>query len=138
MADEAAFLRIIRTSSLVYMVQNFIPNDGDHRIILLGYEPKLAFKRTRKDDSSHLNNTSQGASAELIELTDYSDEVISDVVMAAQLVSREVAGVDVLFNKDTGAHVILEVNASPQLATGVFLPQKKKILNDYFAQLLLG
>jgi glutathione synthase/RimK-type ligase-like ATP-grasp enzyme len=134
--NQETLLEIIKTSDLAYMVQNFIPNDGDHRILVLGYEPKLAFKRTRQDESSHLNNTSQGASAILTDIAAYSDAVIQDAVEAARLVRREIAGADVLFNKDTSEHFILEVNASPQLATGAFLPEKKKILNDYLKDLL--
>lgn len=128
--------RIINSGDAEYMAQSFIPNDGDHRILVLGYQAKLSFKRTRGNESTHLNNTSQGASAVLTELESYSDAVIEHAITAARLVRREIAGVDVLYNKDTGEHVILEVNASPQLATGAFLPEKKRILIDYFTEIL--
>lgn len=134
--NEHELLSIIESSELAYMVQNFIPNDGDHRVIVLGFEPKLSFKRTRADESTHLNNTSQGATASLTDLSTYDGTVLEDSVKAAQLVVREIAGVDVLFNKNTGAHYILEVNASPQLATGAFLGEKKKILSEYFTGIL--
>lgn len=134
--SEVELLQLIAKDDTAYMAQSFIPNDGDHRILVLGYEPKLSFKRTRADESSHLNNTSQGALAELTVLTDYSDVVIADAVTAARLVHREIAGVDVLYNSRTGEHYILEVNASPQLATGAFLPEKKIILNEYFQKIM--
>lgn len=134
--NEQELLSIIESSELAYMVQNFIPNDGDHRVIVLGFEPKLSFKRTRADESTHLNNTSQGALASLTDLASYDAAVLHDSVKAAQLVSREIAGVDVLFDKNTGEHYILEVNASPQLATGAFLDEKRKILDEYFTSIL--
>ena len=119
-----------------FMIQNFIPNDSDNRIIMLGYEPALAFRRKRQNDSTHLNNTSQGALAELVKIDSFSPEVLADCRKAAQLVRREIAGVDVMFNSETGQHVILEVNASPQLATGAFLKEKREIMHQYFNQIL--
>lgn len=135
---EAMESIIAQNSHLQFMVQNYIPNDSDDRIIMLGYQPKLAFRRRRLDDTTHLNNTSQGGSAEMVTLDTYGHEVIEHAVRAAQLVHREIAGVDVIFNTDTGQHVILEVNASPQLATGAFLDDKRRILRDYFQELLYG
>lgn len=120
--------------TLQFMAQNMIENDGDHRILMMGFEPKLSFKRSRADDSTHLNNTSQGASAVLTKITEYSDEILADCVKVCQLVRREIAGVDVLINKHTGKHVILEVNASPQLSTGAFLDEKRAMVREYFEQ----
>ncbi len=122
---------ITKHPDVQFMVQTLIENDGDHRIILMGFAPKLSFKRTRTDDTTHLNNTSQGASAVLTNLKTYSDAVIEDCVKAARLVQREIAGADVLFDKVTGEHVILEVNASPQLATGAFVKEKKHLFQEY-------
>jgi glutathione synthase/RimK-type ligase-like ATP-grasp enzyme len=121
---------------LSFMVQNFIPNDGDHRIIVLGYEPKLAFKRSRASDDTHLNNTSQGATAAQTTIQSYSQQVLDDAVSAARLVAREIAGVDVLYDERTGAHIILEVNASPQLATGALLQEKSRLFSDYITGVL--
>ncbi len=118
--------------TLQFMVQNMIENDGDHRILVLGYEPKLSFKRSRVDDSTHLNNTSQGASAILTNLNEYGQEILDDCVKASRLVRREIAGVDVLIDSRNGRHVVLEVNASPQLSTGAFLEEKRTIVNEFF------
>jgi hypothetical protein len=41
-----------------------------------------------------------------------------------------------MYNLNTGKHVILEVNASPQLATGAFLEEKKVVMRRFFNNLL--
>jgi len=117
---------------LQFMVQNMIDNDGDHRILMMGFEPKLSFKRSRADDSTHLNNTSQGATAVLTKPEDYSKEILEDCVKASKLVRREIAGVDILIDKHTGRHVVLEVNASPQLSSGAYLEEKRSMIRDFF------
>lgn len=128
---EELELIIAKNPNLQFMAQNMIDNDGDHRVLMMGFEPKLSFKRSRSDDSTHLNNTSQGGSAILTAIADYSPEVIADCIKVSKLVRREIAGVDVLFNKHTGKHVILEVNASPQLSTGAFLDEKRQMFREF-------
>lgn len=131
--DHNELVRVIENhSGLQFMAQNMIDNDGDHRILMMGFEPKLSFKRTRADDTTHLNNTSQGGSAILTNVNDYSKDILEDSIKAVKLVRREIAGVDILISRQTGKHVVLEVNASPQLATGAFLDEKRTMVHEYF------
>ena len=109
-----------------YIVQEFIPNDGDYRL-LFGGDEMLAFKRTSVDDS-HLNNTSQGGSAVLVD----GAEIPSAIIEQSKLISRQygmtISGVDVMQDKETGEFYFLEVNMQPQLITGAFLDEKKAFL----------
>jgi RimK family alpha-L-glutamate ligase len=135
--DEARLKQVIdENPNLSFMIQNFVQNDGDHRIVLLNFVPKLSFKRTRQNEDTHLNNTSQGGTATKTEISEYDEQVLADSIKAAQLLEREVAGVDVLFDQATGKHVILETNASPQLSTGAFLDEKSVIFRDFIHDLL--
>ena len=108
-----------------YILQEFIPNDGDYRLLFAGDE-LLAFKRTGTSES-HVNNTSQGGSAELVDVT----EIPRVIIEQAQRISRQygmtISGVDVMKHKETGDFYFLEVNMQPQLATGAF-PQDKQAL----------
>jgi glutathione synthase/RimK-type ligase-like ATP-grasp enzyme len=134
--NEAELLDIINNyPDIKFMIQNLIPNDSDYRVITLDFEPALVFQRKRKDNSTHLNNTSQGAKAELLEIDSLPQSVLDDCRKSARLVRREIAGVDIMFNSETGRHVVLEINASPQLATGAFLEEKKKVLKKYFGDI---
>lgn len=123
-------------SEVRFMIQNFIPNDSDYRVVMLGFEPVMIMQRKRRDESTHLNNTSQGAEAILQDISSFPLKVLDDCRKSSHLVRREIAGVDVMFNSETGEHIILEVNASPQLATGAFLTEKKEVMRQYFNQIL--
>lgn len=132
--SEEELLKIITDNDDVsFMAQNFIENDGDHRILLFGYEPKMSFHRKSAGDS-HLNNTSQGGEANMTSLSEYSEKVLADSIKAAKIAKREIAGVDVLYDSVTGEHYILEVNSSPQLSTGAFVDEKQDIFLQYIKQ----
>jgi glutathione synthase/RimK-type ligase-like ATP-grasp enzyme len=94
----------------------------------MGYDnPPLIFRRTGAADS-HLNNTSQGGRADLV--GDFPTEALETARKAAVLSGREIAGVDILFDRQ-GKHYVLEVNETPAIVSG-FMPEAKlKLLNTY-------
>lgn len=119
------------SKDLTFLVQAFIPNDCDYRCIVLNGEVALVLKRSRIGDT-HLNNTSQGAEGEVINPTDLSAEALRDVVKAATILSRrEFAGVDLIIDKLTGQHYILEVNQTPQIEIGAEVDKKMDALLSY-------
>jgi len=103
-----------------YLVQPFMPNDHDLRVICIGGEPKLVLERRRSpDNSSHMNNTSQGGSATWLKLEDIDPELLTISSKICKIMGRELAGID--FIPDASATVgysCLEVNAIPQLTSG--------------------
>ena len=121
---------------LQFIAQAFIPNDSDLRVLIVGSDLKLIIKRSRHDDSTHLNNTSQGAHAELMDIAEFDEYSRSLSLKAAALMNREVAGVDLMFETGTGKPYILEVNASPQIASGSFAAEKLAVYAQYFKDLV--
>lgn len=120
-----------------FLLQQFIPNDFDYRIIILGGKPTLAILRSRANDMTHLNNTSQGADGKLIDISEISEEILTASIKAAKAVGREeFAGVDVIVNNQTGAFYILEVNKTPQIETGTNVEPKIEALTKYLAESL--
>ena len=116
----------------LYLIgQRFVPNKGDYRILVLGGRITLAIYRTRQDDTTHLNNTSTGSSAQLIEITNLPTQVQIDAIRATDLLERDVAGVDMVQNEGTGEWLCFEVNDGPQLATGAFPQEKRQVFADY-------
>lgn len=108
-----------------FVLQEFIPNDCDYRVLVMGGEIQFVLQRARKDDSVHLNNTSAGAEGKLVPIEMLPEHVLSDVKKAAELTLRsDFAGVDVLIDKNTGQHYILEVNEAPAIQMGTE-PDKK-------------
>jgi len=63
---------------------------------------------------------------------------MADVVLSAKLENLQIAGVDLMFDSETGQHYILEVNSSPQLATGAVTDLKLKAYTDYLVELANG
>lgn len=118
-----------------FMIQEYIPNDGDFRLIVLGDKITLAIHRTRADSSTHMNNTSQGGFATLVP-TDNLSKIFTEIALkSSKVLAREVAGVDLLMSKDGSRVAILEVNASPQLQTGAFHDEKIVSLGSYLKSL---
>lgn len=115
------------------IVQSFVPNDGDYRIIVIEDRVAAVIHRQSQNDS-HLNNASKGGDATLVAIEELPPEVIHQSIALAKLLRREVTGVDMIRNKNTGRYYLLEINNMPQLATGVFVAEKMKLLDEYFAK----
>lgn len=134
--DKQSAAQILRENPDVdFIIQEFIENDGDYRFLVIGGQIKLIIHR-KATSGSHLNNTSQGATADVVEPGQFSERMLADTVLAAKLEGLEVAGVDLIIDKNTGQHYIIEVNSSPQLATGAVPDQKMKAYTDYLRSLL--
>lgn len=119
-----------------FVTQRFVPNDSDLRILVLGGEIQLIIKRQRHDDSTHLNNTSQGGGATLVDVHELDAASRTIALEAASILRREVAGVDLMFASDTGKPYILEVNASPQVASGAFIHEKIEKYGNFLRNML--
>lgn len=126
---------LVADNKLRLIVQKFIPNDGDYRIIVMGKKAELVMHR-KSSGISHLNNTSQGSTATTVSLSELSSSLLDDVCRITSLLRREVGGVDMIVDKNTGKHYFLEANNMPQLSTGSYVEAKLKILNNYLTKLV--
>ncbi len=111
--------------------QKFVPNEGDYRILVMGRRIALVIYRSRADNSTHLNNTSQNGSARLVELADLPTEVQTTSIIAAKVMDHGVAGVDMVQDSETGMWYCFEVNSGPQIATGAFTREKQVAFAKY-------
>lgn len=117
---------------VLLVAQKFIQNHGDYRILVFGKRIMLVIHRVRKDDTTHLNNTSAGGTASLVEINDLPPQVRIDSLRAADALGRGIAGVDAIYDELNHTWMFLEVNEGPQLATGAFLTEKHQQLAKYF------
>lgn len=112
-----------------FIFQEYVPNNFDYRILVLGYKAAYAYKRQRPDDSStHLNNISQGSTSEEVPLKDIHD-IIPIAETCARLFQREVCGVDIIVSTESGKPYVLESNSAP----GVKALQARKKLIEYLS-----
>ena len=113
------------------MLQEYIENDGDYRVLILGEKVLGVMKRTRVkhsgNDKEFRNNYSVGGK---VEVADLPEEIKQLAVKAARVCGLAVAGVDVAFRDfDMKKPVIWEVNKGPQFsgfmkATGIDVPME--------------
>jgi len=95
-----------------HIIQNFVPNDGDFRVFIVGGVVLGIIKRERKSDK-YLNNIAKGAEA--IMLTDESliKNLSEFALELSSLFELNICGVDLMINKDNGVITFLEINSVP-------------------------
>lgn len=121
---------------MTYLFQEYIPNDCDYRAIILGDSLQMLIKRSAAN-GSHLNNTSMGGSAEIVPLETLPAKVRSQSEAVARNFTRDIAGVDIIFNKNQPEKFyFLEVNRSPQIEASSFSKEKADAINAFFNQKL--
>lgn len=130
-------LREIMTGSsdVHFVLQGYVPNDGDFRIIVAGGQVRLAIYRQAQGET-HLNNTSKGGVSSLVPIDELDEKLCQDAILLAKLLRREVTGVDMIIHRETGQHYLLEINNMPQLSTGSQLSHKAALLADFFEEWL--
>lgn len=109
-----------------FMLQPFIQNTYDLRVICIGDEPKLLLRRSRGPGSkSHMNNTSQGGQSEWLDMSFLDNEVLTLVKEISTISKREMAGIDLIPDHTAlSGYRCLEVNAIPQLSSGFDVERK--------------
>ena len=132
--EFAAAVKIAESTDAYFAAQELIANDGDYRCLVLDKKLPLIIKRLRQDDSTHLNNTSTGGSATLVELADMAPSVQAMAIKSAIVLDRQVAGVDLMQSNQTGKWYILEVNNSPQIASGAFVDEKVRVFAKFLRE----
>ncbi|MFZ1522812.1 MAG: hypothetical protein WAS94_02215 [Candidatus Saccharimonadales bacterium] len=130
-SNEEDFISVLSSDNSNFLLQPYIENDHDIRVICFGGKPSIAFLRSRsKKSSTHLNNTSKGGVVKKIELLELGSETISNCIKICKIFSTEMAGIDLMPNiQSSTGYSILEVNVVPQLTSGFDPGLKLKELN---------
>ncbi len=114
-----------------FLMQQFIPNDGDYRVLVTGDSVGLLIFRTAAA-GTHTNNTSQGGAADLRPLDELPQAARKACIRAAQVFDREFAGVDLVFDKrHPESFYFFEVNRAPQVEESSFSSEKAAMLDSY-------
>jgi glutathione synthase/RimK-type ligase-like ATP-grasp enzyme len=118
--------------------QTYIPNDGDYRLLVMGGRLGLAIYRWRQDDTTHLNNTSQGGQSREVSVAQLPEQVRIDSLTAAGVMQLGVAGVDMVQDNLTGRWYCLEVNIGPKISSGALLEEKQRAFAQFIKTELRG
>lgn len=112
------------------ILQEFIENDFDYRLLVLGEKIAVAEKRTRQESESFRNNVSLGADEEFINAQTVAADIASLALEAASVMSIEVAGIDVVTDPQ-GKSYILETNMCPAFTQDELISEEIKELSNY-------
>jgi glutathione synthase/RimK-type ligase-like ATP-grasp enzyme len=122
--------RELLATSTPYIVQPFLPNDHDLRIICFDGKAALVLRRSRaKDSDSHMNNTSQGGGAQWLDVNELPQELLTLASKICIILGREMGGIDLIPDASSPyGYSCLEVNAIPQLTSGFDTDKKLDVL----------
>jgi ribosomal protein S6--L-glutamate ligase len=127
--DFKKAIKAAKANGLQMVAQKYIPNDGDYRVLVFGKQVPLVIHRKAK--TGHINNTSVGAEARIVEKGEVPGKAQRMAIEAASIMNLDIAGVDLVKDNSSGNWYCLEVNRGPQLATGAFKQEKVKIFANY-------
>jgi ribosomal protein S6--L-glutamate ligase len=109
-----------------YYIERYIENDHtDFRIDVVDGQFVACYGRKASDKDWRTNITSGGS----VILREPNDDVVNMAIAAAKVCKTDIAGVDLLYDKEKEQYVVLEVNGIPAFAT----PEQEKMglnLND--------
>lgn len=136
--DEDRAMIVATNHREKYLIQPFLPNDHDLRIICFDGEPQLILKRMRKADAkTHLNNTSQGGQSRWLPIDTVDGRLLTKSKEICKIMSREMAGIDFIpDNASPFGYSCLEVNAIPQLTSGADVNIKMNALKETINKLM--
>jgi glutathione synthase/RimK-type ligase-like ATP-grasp enzyme len=133
-SDFKSACQSVTKDNLQMIAQAFVPNIGYYRLVVMGgREIALAmFRPINVEKGRHLYSKNEDGPAELVDKNTLPIDVRQMAISAAQLLSIDVAGVDILQDKQTSEWYCLDVNSSPQLVAGAFVTEKMQALGRFF------
>jgi len=122
-AQEIVELLADHDDMSLWVLQEFVPNDGFYLISFYDQQPKFCIFRSleiRPDGNkrkAHMYKPKGGANAALIELAEVPAALMTACQQAVMAMNRQIASVDCLYDSRSQKAIVLEVNYNPQLVT---------------------
>ncbi len=111
-----------------YIFQNFIKNDGDFRILVLGGVALGIIKRVKGKDEFRNNISLGGTAMDMRDLPE-AEDLMNKAVSLASKFGLQFCGADFIFDQEEKIYRFMEINSVPQwqgfsVATGVNVAEK--------------
>jgi glutathione synthase/RimK-type ligase-like ATP-grasp enzyme len=126
----------------LWILQEFIPNDGFYRVGVYGNQVEFTIFRSLqarpdgREELAHMFKPRGGSNATLVEANDVPQSLADLSLRAAQAMNRQIAGVDCIYDQESDTTYVLEVNYNPQLVTiETFKEVRQKAFLDMLNQL---
>jgi glutathione synthase/RimK-type ligase-like ATP-grasp enzyme len=121
-----------------FLFQKYLPNDMEYRLLVLKDRVAVAEKKIRTDPNEFRSNVALGAKEEFFSVSELSTDVKDMAVLAAKTLKIQTAGVDVLIEKGSNKHWLLEVNRGPGLTYDTKVSPELSELAKFFKRELEG
>ncbi len=95
-----------------FILQEFIKNTFDYRIVVLGGKAAVAEKRIRMDKKEFRNNACRGGKEVFLDVKKVPKKINTLAVQAAKVMDVQVAGIDIVRSL-SGKDYVFEVNPAP-------------------------
>ena len=122
--DLEKYLKKNKDETIIF--QKFIENDGDYRLFFIGNDFIYCIIRKTKDENKEFrNNYSLGGTVEKFD--DLPKKAMDIAKKAIKTMGFDVAGLDLIKDRNSDNWYILEINSAPQFAATA----GKKVIIDY-------
>lgn len=108
--NETELRQHLTEAEFPILAQEWIENDGDYRLLVLGSE---IIAQVHRQGTGDLNNLSQGGSGKVVELEAEQKEM---ALAAAGALGYDFCGVDLIQDQKSGQWLVMEVNRAPEYA----------------------
>jgi RimK family alpha-L-glutamate ligase len=112
------------------ILQEFLDNDFDYRIVVLGHKTQLGETRTRTCKNEFRNNACKGGVEKFFPATEVPDDLKKISEQSSRIMNIQVCGVDVIRSRKEKLYVI-EVNFSPGFTLDEKISDEVNQLADY-------
>lgn len=128
--NQREILKILAENQNEEMIfQEYIENEFDFRILVLGNKAALGEKRIRTDKNDFRNNASRGAREEFFPSQKISKRMKEIAQQSSKVMQIEVCGVDII--KKENKLFVIEVNFSPSFTLNEEISDELNQLADY-------
>ena len=123
-----------RFNSKQLMIQKFIPNDGDTRVIVIKNKVELVVKRQMTSETEFRSNVALGGKAIPTTLPQEILDMCED--LSKHVPVCDILGFDIIKDLNDGTYYVMEINISPHISTfcvvtGIDIPG---IIVDYMVK----
>jgi glutathione synthase/RimK-type ligase-like ATP-grasp enzyme len=107
----------------IWLMQEFVPNDGYYVVTFYDHKPELCIYRSLEErpdgnaQKAHMYKPLGGKNASLVPVADLPPTLVEQTTKAIKAMNRQIGSVDCLYDAATDTANILEVNYNPQMVT---------------------
>lgn len=118
------------SSGRLMLIQKYIPNDGDFRVITIKNKVKLVIKKKRINKDEFRSNVARGGKAVKATLPDKIIEMCEEI---STKFDGDIIGFDIIQDMETGKYYVMEANSAPRFPTSSVISEVDVpgIITDY-------